>query len=80
MTTICIPSDLVFMLKTRPFIVFLYQIFSFREIEKGRCTKNPRVQLVLLQEAKPERAQERPGHNKPAVSLNRMLLHHIIFR
>lgn len=51
------------------FVVFPLQIFSFREIEEGRCTKDPRLQLLLLQEAEPEGAAERSGHHQPAVSL-----------
>lgn len=62
----------VFVLNCQPWhsVALLRQIFSFREIEKRRCTKNPRVQLVFLQKTEPERAQERHRYHQPAVSVN----------
>lgn len=44
------------------------QVFSFREIKKRGSTKNPHIQLLLLQEAEPERTEERRRCSQPAVS------------
>lgn len=61
MTTALLSADLT--------LRFHVQIFSFREIKKRGRTKDPRVQLLLLQEAEPAGAAERPGHHQPAVSV-----------
>lgn len=49
-------------------MLFFSQVFSFREIKKRGFTKNPHIQLLLLQEAKPERTEEHCRCSQPAVS------------